>query len=252
MTDSSDYKAVLLDIEGTVTPIEFVYEVLFPYAQRELQSYLERHWNNPEVRRDIDQIVDHIAQSARTGDHDLPALVDRDQTNIEAFRSAVIEHITWQMENDQKLTPLKRLQGRMWRDGYQRGELVAPVFDDVPRAFERWNEAGLPIYIYSSGSVEAQKLLFEHTNHGDLLDYLSGYFDTTTGHKKESDSYAKIATEVDCAPGKILFVTDNLEEARAARTASMQVAISQRPGNPTLPDHDFPVIESFDPLLEGL
>lgn len=252
MSDSTDYEATLLDIEGTVTPIEFVYEVLFPYAQRELQSYLERHWNDPKVSRDIDELVDHIAQSARSGDDDLPDLIDRDQTNTEAFRSAVIEHITWQMENDQKLTPLKRLQGRMWRDGYQRGDLVAPVFDDVPPAFEKWNEAGLPIYIYSSGSVEAQKLLFEHTNHGDLLDWLSGYFDTTTGHKKEPESYDKIAHKIGHAPGEILFVTDNLDEARAARGAGMQAAISQRPGNPTLPEHDFPVIESFDPLLEAL
>ncbi len=250
MSDLTDYQAVLLDVEGTTTPVHFVYEVLFPYAQRELQVYLEQHWNDPHVQDDIDAMVDHIAQMPRDAKGQ-PCELPEDQSTLEAFRSAVIEHIQWQMDNDHKNTPLKSLQGRIWRSGYVGGEIKAPLFDDVPRAFVAWHKREIPVYIYSSGSVDAQKLLFAHTEDGDLSEYISGYFDTRTGHKKNADSYEIIAGEMGLPSNEILFVTDNLDEARAANEAGMKVALSVRPGNAHLDAHDFPEIHTFDALFEG-
>lgn len=248
MSELIDYQAVLLDIEGTTTPVQFVYEVLFPYAQRELQEYLEQHWNDPNVQEDIDAMVAHIAEQPRDAKGRPPEGFPEDQSNVEAFRSAVIEHVEWQMDNDQKSTPLKSLQGRIWRSGYEQGEIEAPVYQDVADAFRAWEAMDVPVYIYSSGSVEAQKLLFGHSDKGDLREYIAGYFDTNTGQKKLSDSYEIIAGEIGLPEGEILFVTDNLDEARAARQAGMEAVISKRPGNANLDEHDFPVITSFEQI----
>lgn len=247
MKANADFRAVLLDIEGTTTPVSFVYEVLFPYAQRELQQYLEQHWNDPHIQDDLDQMEAYIAglerdQSGR------PEVAPRDQSTLEVFQSSVIKHIKWQMDQDLKNPPLKALQGRIWRAGYDTGELKAPVYEDVVEAFKRWKAAGLGIYIYSSGSVEAQKLLFKFSDRGDLGEYIDGYFDTRTGHKKEAESYQKISEEIGYQPADILFITDNLDEAVAADEATMQVAIASRPGNAALPAHDFAVIEEFGEL----
>lgn len=248
MAELTDYRAVLLDIEGTTTPVHFVYEVLFPYAQRELQSYLEQHWSDPNVQDDINQLVEQFAEEPR--DEEGHALASgEDQSNVEAFRSQVIERIEWAMNEDKKHAPLKSLQGRIWRSGYKNGELKAPVYDDVVDALNAWKERDVPVYIYSSGSVDAQKLLFEHSDQGDLRDCLAGYFDTNTGNKKRPDSYTKISDKIDQAPADILFVTDNLDEAKAAERAGMKVAVSKRPGNADLPEHDFAVIESFDAIV---
>jgi 2,3-diketo-5-methylthio-1-phosphopentane phosphatase len=243
------YKAVLLDIEGTTTPVHFVYEVLFPYAQRELQNYLEQHWSDPNVQDDLDQLMEHFAKQPRN-EEGRPTSEGRDQSNVEAFKSEVIERIEWAMDNDKKHAPLKSLQGRIWRSGYKEGELKAPIYDDVPEALEKWQRRDVPVYIYSSGSVDAQKLLFEYSDKGDLRDHLSGYFDTNTGNKKEPESYQKIAQDVDLSPGEILFVTDSLEEAEAAQKAGVKVAVSKRPGNAELADNSFPIIESFDEIVD--
>ncbi|QDG53146.1 acireductone synthase [Persicimonas caeni] len=248
MSELTDYKAVLLDIEGTTTPVHFVYEVLFPYAQRELQNYLEQHWSDPNVQEDLQTLIEHFAQEPRD-DKGRPTGEGEDQSNVEAFKSEVIERINWAIDNDKKHSGLKSLQGRIWRSGYQNGELKAPLFDDVPAALRTWNERGAPVYIYSSGSVEAQKLLFEYTEEGDLRDQLSGYFDTHTGNKKEADSYRTISQEIGEQPGDVLFVTDNLQEAEAANEAGMKVAVSKRPGNAELSENPFPVIESFEALV---
>lgn len=248
MSELTDYNAVLLDIEGTTTPVDFVYEVLFPYAQRELQSYLEQHWNDPNVQDDLQMLVEHFAEEPRD-DKGRPLSEGEDQSNVEAFKSEVIERINWAIENDKKHAGLKSLQGRIWRSGYQGGELKAPLFDDVAGALRTWHERGVPVYIYSSGSVEAQKLLFEYTEEGDLRDLLSGYFDTHTGNKKEVESYRIISQELGEAPEDVLFVTDNLQEAEAADDAGMKVAVSKRPGNAELDDTSLPVIESFDAIV---
>jgi enolase-phosphatase E1 len=248
MPELNSYQAVLLDIEGTTTPVHFVYEVLFPYAQRELQQYLEQHWNDPDVQQDLDDMVAHFAELDRD-ERGRPDVPPRDQSNLEAFRSAVIQHIQWQMSEDQKNPPLKALQGRIWRAGYDQGELKAPVYEDVVEALKAWNERRIAVYIYSSGSVEAQKLLFGFSDKGDLREYLSGYFDTHTGPKKQAESYATISAEIGLPVDKVLFVTDNLDEALAADRAGMKVALANRPGNAPVGEHEFRVVETFESLV---
>lgn len=255
MNTSYDFQALLLDIEGTTTPVSFVFEVLFPYAQRELQRYLEAHWDDPAVQQDMDEMVAYIA--GLEGDegglvpHEKarPQVAPRDETTREAFRASLIEHIRWQMDEDLKNPPLKALQGRIWRAGYDQGELKAPVYPDVVRALERCQARGIPVYIYSSGSVDAQKLLFGFSDHGDLTGYLSGYFDTHTGPKRQAESYTRIAAEIGRAPQAVLFVTDVLAEAQAAQAAGMRAVIASRPGNAEQPEHTFQVLHRFDEIL---
>lgn len=245
------YEAVLLDIEGTTTPISFVYETLFPFARQHLDRFLADHWEDSNVRQDVELVIKRARQLGEEYADDPDFVpVPQESSNEKALRSAVVRHLQWQMDRDMKTTGLKSLQGRIWRAGYRSGELKAPVYEDVPDAFESWTAADTPIYIYSSGSVEAQKLLFGHTDYGDLTGAIDGYFDTRTGNKKEPASYTAICEAVDVAPGDLVFVTDSLEEARAADEADVQALISQRPANPDLPDHDFPVIESLDAVAE--
>jgi enolase-phosphatase E1 len=221
-------KAILLDIEGTTTPIDFVHKTLFPFARERIADYVRE--NVAELRPEIAQLTDE-----RLNEPHYSAALDVDSPDsIAAFLKFLID-------DDRKSTPLKSIQGKIWQAGYKSGELRSVVFDDVPTAFERWEEEGTTIAIYSSGSVLAQKLLFQHTNHGDLTPYISRYFDTTTGCKRDAASYSNIAGELGLDPVEILFVSDITTELDAARTAGMQTALSIRPGNAAVPepsDHD--------------
>jgi 2,3-diketo-5-methylthio-1-phosphopentane phosphatase len=143
------------------------------------------------------------------------------------------------MDADRKVTCLKALQGLIWRDGYHQGELQGVVFDDVPLALRQWQAAGTPIFIYSSGSVEAQQLLFRYSNHGDLTPLLRGYFDTTTGPKREAASYRTILGATGQSAPDVVFATDVLAEAEAAHEAGLQAVLVVRPGNAPLPVHRF-------------
>ena len=191
-----DIQAILLDIEGTTTPVAFVYEVLFPYARRHLRGYLEAD-----------------GQAAQVGE----------------FESL--------MDADSKSTPLKELQGRIWEDGYRRGEITGEVFPDVPAAFERWRRRGLQLGIFSSGSVLAQQLLFRHSSAGDLTGFLGWYFDTTTGAKTDPESYRRIAVAMTQTPATILFISDTVRELDAARDAGLHTRVAMRPGNVPPQDH---------------
>lgn len=232
----SQYEAILLDIEGTTTSISFVYDTLFPYAREHVKTFLDANWEDPNVRRDVELLR---LQARDDRDDELGDVVMIPDGDVEDSLDAVVENFLWQMDNDRKTSGLKSLQGKIWRDGYASGELKAHLFDDVLPAFERWRDAGIEIYIYSSGSVAAQRLLFSHTEHGDLTPMIAGYFDTITGPKKDPDSYSIIAESLRVAPEHIRFATDNLEEARAARDAGFDVVVMERPGNPELGDHDF-------------
>lgn len=232
------YRAVLLDIEGTTTPITFVYDVLFPYARARLGEWLRARWGSDEV----EALRALFAQDAA-------ALAACPIPEGEGALEGLIAHALWQMDQDRKSTALKELQGRVWAAGYASGELKGEVFDDVPLALRAWAAASVPVAIYSSGSVQAQQLLFGHTHHGDLRVFLSGYFDTRTGPKREPESYRAIARALGLAPGELLFATDILQEAQAARAASLQAVLMERPGNPPQPPHDLPRLPTFAPLL---
>lgn len=208
-------RAVLLDIEGTTTPIAFVHEVLFPYARARLARYLEAHWDEhevTEVRRRLGEESEARAGLRTAGD-------------VAAFALRL-------MDRDRKSPGLKLLQGLIWEEGYRVGQLRGQVYEDVPDSIRRWRASGADVAIYSSGSELAQRLLFQSTPHGDLTPHLKAFFDTSVGAKVDETSYARIATALGRPPGEILFVSDVMLELKAARDAGMAVVLSMRPGNP--------------------
>ena len=220
-------KCILLDIEGTTTPIDFVYQTLFPFARERIKGYLGANWESAEAQADLAQL--RAEQSADIAQGLNPPKLESGSLT-EQIESVVV-YIHWLMDRDRKSTPLKAIQGRIWRDGYLAGELLGQVFDDVGPAFERWRRQNKLICIYSSGSALAQKLLFGHTTAGDLTNYISHYFDTTIGHKVEADSYRRIADELQLAPAEIVFISDAITELDAARAAGMKTILALRPGN---------------------
>ncbi|HEV8592515.1 MAG TPA: acireductone synthase [Pyrinomonadaceae bacterium] len=229
-------KAVLLDIEGTTTPIDFVHKTLFPFAKERIGKYVAHHF---------DSLHDEITQLVNEHSKDPGYTIPLDPTEPGSV-SAYLEHL---IDLDRKSTPLKSIQGKIWQQGYELGELCSVIFEDVPRAFERWKSAGKAIAIYSSGSMLAQKLIFKYSDHGDLSEFISDYFDTQVGHKREVKSYQMIAKELRCNAGEILFVSDIVEELDAARVAGTQTALSVRTGNaPIEGDPNHRVITTFDEI----
>ena len=213
-----DGRGILLDVEGTTSSISFVHEVLFSHARSRVGDFLAARRHDAAVR----EAAAGVAAAAGLPSADLDDAADRGSVAMAAIDL---------MNRDVKSTPLKALQGMIWRGGYESGELVAHVFDDVPPALAQWADSGLDVRIYSSGSVEAQRLFFGHTAHGSLLPHLRGHYDTTTGPKRETASYAAIAADMGMEPRRILFVSDVGEEIDAARRAGMATALAIRPGN---------------------
>jgi enolase-phosphatase E1 len=235
-------RLVLLDIEGTTTPIAFVHEVLFPHAARALPAFLETHAFDADVAGDIALLAHEYAAEKASGATGLPAW---DSTAGAAAALPYLEHL---MREDRKSTALKSLQGRVWQEGYRSGALVGQIFDEVAATLAAWFEAGLRMAIFSSGSVEAQKLLFRHSQAGDLTPYLAGYFDTRTGPKRAAESYRQIASAMGVSPEQILFVSDIPEELEAAREAGCRTALSVRPGNAPCEATGHPRIHSLGEL----
>jgi len=234
-------QAVLLDIEGTTTPIAFVYEVLFPFARKALRSYLREHLEAPDLREPLRQLHE---EWIRDLEHGAPPPAS---SNAPRDRRAdsVAAYAEWLMDRDRKASGLKALQGRIWAEGYQEGVLRGDVFPDVPAAFDRWSAAGARLAIFSSGSVLAQQMLFRTTTFGDLTRWISAYFDTSVGPKISADSYRAIATALRCPPGQIVFISDTAAELAAARAAGCAVLMCRRPGNRDVPQEDFATIHDF-------
>lgn len=238
-------QAVLLDIEGTTTSIDFVYHTLFPYARQHVAEFVERHYGTEDLRSSLNQLRREWERDARQNS-DCPAWHSEPrQTEIES----VIAYVNWLMDHDRKTTPLKSLQGKIWENGYLTGELRAHVYADVPTAFARWQQKGRTISIFSSGSVLAQRLLFAHTTAGDLTPFMRAYFDTTTGAKSDPESYRKIAAALDLPPSAVVFLSDMRAELNAAQSVGMKTALSARPGNPPTGPHSHRVIRSFDEVF---
>ncbi|CAG7836735.1 unnamed protein product [Allacma fusca] len=246
-------KVILLDIEGTTTSISFVKDVLFPYARANVEAYLRKQWGDDDTKailRDLQALAEQDISDGVEGVKPILPLTDSAQVPEDVLQS-VLKNIFWQMDLDRKTTPLKLLQGKIWKSGYDKGELKGHVYADVPEAFIRWTTQGKKLYIYSSGSVQAQILLFGHSEAGDLCKYLSGYFDTTTGYKNETTSYTTIASKIGVQPEDILFLTDVAAEAFAASDAGMQVQVLIRPGNKPLLESEleaFRTIQDFTVL----
>jgi enolase-phosphatase E1 len=239
-------RAILLDIEGTTTSIRFVYDTLFPFARAHMEAFLAAEWEDAEVQSDIVALRAQAVEDHNAGLVEAPLVPEGDGTDVHV---GAVANLLWQMDSDRKTTALKSIQGKVWRQGYASGALLGHVYADVAPTLNAWHRASLPVYIYSSGSVAAQKLLFRHSAAGDLTPLLSGYFDTTTGPKKVAASYVTIADAIGHSVETVLFATDHLDEARAAREAGMPATLSVRPGNAALPDHDFPMVSSLAELL---
>jgi enolase-phosphatase E1 len=221
-------RGILLDIEGTTSSVSFVYDVMFPYVRKHLSFEVLTNWDEPEyiaayeaIAKDAghESLADWLGTQKLSRDNPLRAA------------NVVCQEVIRLMDSDVKATGLKQLQGLIWQSGFESGELKAHVYDDVPPALAEWNAAGKDVRIYSSGSIQAQKLFFGHTIAGNLLDRFLGHYDTTTGPKKEADSYRKIAADYGLAPSEIVFLSDVVAELDAARAAGMQTALVVRPGN---------------------
>ena len=231
-------RLVLLDIEGTTTPIAYVHDVLFSYARQHLPMYLERRRQAPEVREAERLLIGERAADEANGEHPPPLAAGGD----------LAPYALWLMDRDRKSPGLKLLQGHVWEEGYQAGALRGQVYDDVPGAIARWRRAGVEIAIYSSGSELAQRRLFESTPGGDLTPHLSGFFDTAVGAKRDPASYARIAQDIARRPDEVLFVSDVTAELDAARLAGCHTALCHRPGNTPQASGTHPVVHTFDDI----
>lgn len=219
--------AVLTDIEGTTSSLSFVKDVLFPYSRERIGGFVRAHRDDPEVSR----LLDEVAALDGLPGSDLDAVVN----TLERW-----------IDEDRKITPLKSLQGMIWEAGYREGILQGHLYPDAVAALRRWAAAGVPLYVYSSGSVHAQHLLFGHSVAGDLRPLFRGYFDTTIGPKVESASYQRIASEIGVAPAQVMFLSDMVAELDAARAAGMQTTRLVREG--TVPGSDHPEVSDFSAI----
>ncbi|EMJ94127.1 acireductone synthase [Leptospira alstonii] len=244
--DIKAFDVYLFDIEGTTTPIEFVHKILFPYSVGKFDSFfrsnsLEKEW--------IDKLIEE-----GKNDTTFPGKIKEGTNDFADFEKLsdspqdLSDYCKHLVSLDRKSGPLKEIQGRIWKYGYENGELKSSLFADVPSFLKRIQSAKKKSAVYSSGSIQAQKLIFTFSESGNLSGYFSAYFDTGVGAKRESSSYFKIAEQLGVAPEKILFFTDIKEEADAAVKAKLKAAILERPGNFPQPSHSHPKISSFEDL----
>lgn len=206
-------RAVVCDIEGTTSSISFVHRVLFPLAMERLPEYLENNYSNPDVAEQLDILWKKITPSGAA---------DK--------KEALLETLQDYIRKDVKDTTLKWVQGKIWQVAFETGQIKGHIYPEVAGFFRRWISHGVKLFIYSSGSVEAQRLMFGHSEAGDLSPLLSGYFDTTTGMKRETASYEKIAGATGFLPAEMLFLSDIVEELNAATAAGMQTCLLLREG----------------------
>jgi len=220
-------RAILTDIEGTTSSLSFVKEVLFPYARAHLGDFLERHAQEPAVAAEL-------AEVARLSGRQL------------TLAETTAQLLAW-IDADRKATPLKSLQGMIWEAGYRQGDFLGHLYEDAARQLRAWRADGIRLYVFSSGSVQAQKLLFAHTAFGDLTPMFSGYFDTRIGPKQETSSYQAIAREIDLPPATILFLSDIEDELDAARAAGLATTRLIRE-DPASDASAHPVARHFDDI----
>lgn len=208
-------KAVVCDIEGTTSSISFVHKVLFPLALGKIDSYLAAHAADKDVAEQLENLWQRVGKTS---------------ASQAEKASALAEQLKEYIRNDVKDTTLKWVQGKIWKEAFEAGSVKGHVYPEVPEYFRRWKDAGLTLFIYSSGSVEAQRQMFSYSEAGNLTVFLSGYFDTTTGMKRDAASYAKIASATGFAAAEILFLSDIVEELEAAQAVGMQTCLLLREG----------------------
>lgn len=244
-------KILLLDIEGTTTSISFVKDKLFPYAEENVKDFLTNQWETEDVKEAV-AALRKLALEDKEKSVDGVVTIPGEDASKEDQIEGLVKSVKWQMASDRKVGALKQLQGLIWKQGYDKGDIKGHVYEDVSPALDLWRSVeGQKVYIYSSGSVQAQKLLFGQSLAGDMLKSIDGHFDTAVGAKQEAASYTAITEKIGCKPEEVLFLTDIVKEAEAARTSGMQAALVSREGNAPLPDGaaaSFPVLYSLAPL----
>lgn len=225
----TEIRAIVTDIEGTTSSISFVHDVLFPYARKRLPAFVETHGDQPEVQHWLHEAA-------------------KEAGLVEASRQSIIELLLRWMDEDRKSTALKALQGMIWKDGYVADDYRGHVYPEVAARLRDWRADGLRLYVYSSGSVPAQQLLFRYSDAGDLGPLFAGYFDTQMGPKRDVASYQGIAEAIGEQPEHILFLSDIVEEIDAARTAGFQTGwlIREPLPLPSAPRHS--VYRDFDAI----
>lgn len=222
---------ILTDIEGTTTAISFVHDVLFPYSAARMPAWVEAHRSQLAVQAALAQVTETVHL----------------EEGILLTQEGQVQRLLQWIQEDRKHGGLKTLQGLLWKEGYEAGAYRGHVYPDVPPALKRWKQRGLDMGVYSSGSVEAQQLLFGYSDAGDLRPYFSHYFDTSVGHKRQVASYLQIQRELDLPAASILFLSDVPQELDAAGAAGLRTTQLVRPG--TLPTAHHPVAPNFDEIL---
>ena len=233
---------LLLDIEGTTCPVSFVSDVLFPFAKKELSRYITQHWVKSPHNKPI-----QAARKEWLDDQSAESMKIKQQVMQGKTREVdgLIQYLKHLIGIDRKSTALKDLQGKIWEDGYNNGDLKSQLFPETAECLHQWHEQGLTLSVYSSGSIQAQKLLYRHSSNGDLEDLFNHWFDTHTGPKKSTESYTTIAKQLHSLPNKIWFVSDNGAECDSARLAGMHTLFSLREGNPDRDPRDHTVVKSL-------
>ena len=225
-----EIRALVTDIEGTTSSIDFVRDVLFPYARQRLPAFIETHGEQPEVQHWLHEAALEAGM-------------------IQAERQEVIELLLRWIDQDRKSTALKALQGMIWKDGYESGAYRAHLYPEVAARLREWRADGLRLYVYSSGSVLAQQLFFRHSEAGDLTPLFAGYFDTETGPKRESESYRRLAEVIGEQPRHLLFLSDIVEELDAAKATGFHTGWLVREPDPLPPSPRHPVYRDFDAVI---
>ncbi|MEM0138617.1 MAG: acireductone synthase [Thermoplasmatales archaeon] len=221
MQKLQECRVILLDVEGTTTPIEFVRVTLFEYTREHVRDFIDKNWSTSNKRGVLNRLWKMMIKDVESGKFTLDGNAENDRENL-------VKYTNWLLGIDSKASIFKEIQGLIWQEGYVKGELHGVVYSDVPSALERWSSSGKTVAIYSSGSELSQKLLFSTTPYGDLTIYISEFFDTRIGSKKDPASYTKIAGEIGVKPNDILFLSDSEEELRAASIAGIKSLLVRR------------------------
>ncbi|TGL85558.1 acireductone synthase [Leptospira congkakensis] len=237
----------LLDIEGTTAPIAFVHQILFPYAKKHIVTFL-KNYQFTEVK--WEEIRLEFEKDIVLREEKFVSRFSKTESNLKSellpFSPEIVpSYFEYLIEKDRKFGPLKEVQGKIWKQGYESGEIKSTVYPDVPEFLKKAQEDGIQNHVYSSGSVEAQILIYQYSELGDLRNYFVSYYDTAVGGKREKQSYENIIKELKSSPNQIRFFTDIVEEAEAASSAGMDVVILNRPGNIPQKPHSFPIWDHF-------
>jgi len=226
-------KFILLDIEGTTTSISFVHDVLFPYSYERMSDFIRGNAHQTEVKKAVSEVRE---------------IVEREEGRTSLSQDEIIQRLKAWIREDRKIPPLKAIQGMIWELGYENSDYRSHLYEDVFESLKAWKKAGVEIGIYSSGSVRAQKLLFRYTVNGDVTPFLSFFFDTQVGAKREEDSYRKISQDLQASPHEILFLSDVPQELDAASAVGFLSCLVVREGGENLNHPHHKVIQSFDEI----